>query len=227
MTDLGQQHLLSQLGYVFQNQQLLEKALTHRSCGSDNNERLEFLGDSLVNTFIAEALFQRFPDLKEGQLSRLRSSLVKGETLAELAREFNLGDCLRLGEGELKSGGFRRSSLLADALEAVIAAIYLDSDFASCRQCVLNWFSSRLENLNPEEAPKDPKTQLQELLQGKGLPLPEYSVISADGAAHQQTFTVTCRVSLLPDDVVQKGSSRRSAEKAAAKQALLQIAKLS
>ncbi len=226
MTDLGQQ-LLSQLGYAFQNQQLLEKALTHRSCGSDNNERLEFLGDSLVNTFIAEALFQRFPDLKEGQLSRLRSSLVKGETLAELAREFNLGDCLRLGEGELKSGGFRRSSLLADALEAVIAAIYLDSDFASCRQCVLNWFSSRLENLNPEEAPKDPKTQLQELLQGKGLPLPEYSVISADGAAHQQTFTVTCRVSLLPDDVVQKGSSRRSAEKAAAKQALLQIAKQS
>ena len=223
MNDITEGRLLSQLGYSFKTKTLFQLALTHRSSGNQNNERLEFLGDSLLNTIIAEALFQRFPHLKEGQLSRLRASLVKGETLAELAREFSLGDSLKLGEGELKSGGFRRASLLADALEAIIAAIYLDSDFTTCRQCVLQWFATRLVRLNPDETPKDPKSQLQELLQGKGLPLPEYTVVSTDGAAHNQTFTVTCQVSLLPDNVVKKGSSRRSAEKAAAKEALARI----
>lgn len=224
MNDLPRGPLLAKLGYQFSNSSLFELALTHRSCGSDNNERLEFLGDSLLNTIIAEALFQRFPTQKEGQLSRLRASLVKGETLAELAREFQVGDYLRLGEGELKSGGFRRASLLADALEAIIAAIYLDSNFETCRASVLRWFANRLTTVNPASTKKDPKSELQELLQGKGLPLPEYQIDKVQGAAHAQTFTVVCQVSLLPEPVIMQGSSRRGAEKAAAEEALKRLA---
>lgn len=224
MNDLSRQTLLGKLGYKFNNSHLFDLALTHRSYGGENNERLEFLGDSLLNTIIATELFHRFPSQKEGQLSRLRAALVKGETLAEMAREFQIGDCLRLGEGELKSGGYRRASLLADAVEAIIAAIFLDSDFATCRQCVLSWFASRLEAVNPDKSAKDPKSELQELLQGKGQPLPEYEIKKVHGAAHEQTFTVTCRVSLLADPITTQGTSRRGAEKAAAKKALQLLA---
>lgn len=223
MADLAFQQLLSHIGYTFKSPSLLELALTHRSYSSVNNERMEFLGDSLLNTVIAEALFHRFPNQKEGQLSRLRATLVKGETLTEMAREFQLGECLRLGEGELKSGGFRRASVLADAMEAVIAAVYLDSDFDTCRRCVLAWFNSRLDETNPASTKKDPKSELQELLQGKGLPLPEYQVKKIQGAAHAQTFTVICRVSLLQEPVIMQGHSRRGAEKAAAAEALQRL----
>ena len=224
MNELTHLSLLKKLGYQFHNLELFLLALTHRSFASNNNERLEFLGDSLLNIIVAEDLFHRFPDLNEGQLSRLRASLVKGETLTEMAREFHLGDSLRLGEGELKSGGFRRASLLADALEAIIAAIYLDSNFDTCRRCVLHWFEKRLMEVNPDTAPRDPKSELQELLQGKGLPLPEYEVKKIQGAAHDQTFTVVCRVSLLQDPVIKQGSSRRKAEKAAAAEVLERLA---
>lgn len=224
-SDTNWQRLLSQLNYQFNNVELLELALTHRSCGKENNERLEFLGDSLLNTIIAEALFHKFSEQKEGQLSRLRAALVKGETLAEMAREFDLGSYLKLGEGEMKSGGHRRASLLADAMEAIIAAIFLDSGFDSCKQCVLRWFESRLRQVSPAKTKKDPKTELQELLQGKGEPLPKYEVKKVSGAAHEQTFTVVCHVSLLSEAITMQGSSRRQAEKAAAAEVLVRLAK--
>lgn len=219
--------LQTRVGYKFASIELLNLALTHRSCGNENNERLEFLGDSLLNTIIAEALFHQFPQQKEGQLSRLRASLVKGDTLAQVAREFDLGEYLQLGEGEMKSGGHRRSSLLADALEAIIAAIYLDSDFITCKKCVLAWFDQRLKQINPEVTQKDPKTQLQEFLQGRGQPLPEYKVINVNGAPHEQTFTVECFVDALGAPVVMDGNSRRNAEKSAAAAALKALAEMS
>lgn len=221
MNDLGKQRLLSRLGYTFNDEKLFELALTHRSRGAVNNERLEFLGDSLLNTIIAEALFHRFPDAREGELSRLRAQLVKGETLALIGREFELGECLSLGEGEMKSGGFRRASILADTVEALVAAVYLDSgEYDTCRRHLLNWYGSRLVEVSLGTSQKDPKSQLQELLQARGEPLPEYEVTGTSGEAHEQIFTVTCRVSLLPEPIVTTGSNRRQAEKNAAAKAL-------
>jgi ribonuclease III len=215
------QRLLNRLDYSFKDERLFELALTHRSRGALNNERLEFLGDSLLNTIIAEALFQRFPDKREGELSRLRAQLVKGETLAAIGRELELGECLNLGEGELKSGGFRRASILADAVEALVAAVYLDSgDYGTCRKHLLNWYGSRLGDAKLGKSAKDPKTTLQELLQAKGQPLPDYELTGIGGEAHAQIFTITCRVNLLPEPVVSSGGSRRQAEKNAAAKAL-------
>ena len=208
--------LQQRLDYQFSDVNLLNLALTHRSFSSHNNERLEFLGDSLLNNTIAQQLFHQFPDVKEGMLSRLRSRLVKGVTLAEIAREFSLSDYLILGEGEMKSGGFRRDSILADAVEAIIGAIFLDSDIATCQTKVLQWFEHRLQHLSVEDPQKDPKTQLQELLQAKKLPLPLYDVVTVDGASHEQLFTVSCRIALLKETVSAKAPSRRSAEKAVA-----------
>lgn len=199
---------------------LFELALTHRSYGADNNERLEFLGDSILGFVIGDALFQQFPDAREGDLSRLRSLLVKGETLAEIALEFKLGECLNLGEGELKSGGFRRASILADAVEAIIGAVYLDQGMEAARTCVLRWYESRLHSLELEDNPKDAKTQLQEFLQARKAPLPEYDVIEIDGDAHAQHFTVACRITLLAQPTQARASSRRAAEKLAAAAAL-------
>jgi ribonuclease-3 len=221
MMDPLRQRLLRRLGYDFQDEKLFELALTHRSRGAINNERLEFLGDSLLNTIVAEALFERFPRAREGELSRLRSQLVKGDTLAIIGREMQIGECLSLGEGELKSGGFRRSSILADAVEALVAAIYLDSgDFDTCRSHVLRWYGPRLETASLGKTAKDPKTALQEFLQARGEPLPEYELSEVSGEAHAQTFTVTCRASLLSEPVVTTGSNRRQAEKKAAALAL-------
>jgi ribonuclease-3 len=213
------QRLLSRLGYEFADQSLLILALTHRSCGAKNNERLEFLGDSILNFVIGEALFEKFPQAKEGQLSRLRSQLVKGETLAEVAREFDLGGSLILGEGEMKSGGHRRDSILADAVEAIIGAIHLDSGFDAARERVLNWFGQRLQDIQLE-LKKDPKTELQELLQGRKKALPQYQVIETHGEAHSQEFTVECRIELLAEPVSARASNRRTAEKMAAAAAL-------
>jgi ribonuclease-3 len=212
------------LGYEFADPQLLATALTHRSAGGVNNERLEFLGDSIVNHVIAEALYQRFPRAREGELSRMRASLVKGETLAALGRELGLGEHLLLGPGERKSGGFRRSSILADALEAVAGAILLDGGAQQCRDCLLRWFDSRLESPAVGDAGKDPKTRLQEQLQGRGSPLPQYELLGVRGDDHDQVFTVACRISRPALVVEGAGKSRRKAEQAAARQALARLA---
>ena len=215
--------LAKKLGYLFKDESLIELAVTHRSHGKRNNERLEFLGDSILNFVIAEALYAKFPEAKEGQLSRLRAQLVKGETLAELAREMKLGDFLRLGSGELKSGGFRRDSILADTVEAIIGAIYLDSDMDSCRPYILDWYQSRLDQTTLQDTQKDSKTRLQEFLQSRRAPLPGYELISVTGEAHKQTFEIRCNVSLLEQSTEGKGSSRRQAEQEAARKALKQL----
>lgn len=198
-------------------------ALTHRSYGNQNNERLEFLGDSIVNMVIGEYLFLSFDKAREGHLSRLRARMVKGVTLAEIGREFELGSYMRLGSGELKSGGFRRESILADAVESVIGAIYLDSDFYTCREQVLRWFEPRLTQLDLQDTQKDPKTRLQEYLQSRQFPLPRYDVISVDGEAHSQTFHVSCVLSSLDRKTSGVGSSRRVAEQEAARSALKKL----
>ena len=208
------------IGYQFSDASLLELALTHRSLGNNNNERLEFLGDSLLNMVIAEQLFKQFPKYKEGQLSRQRAGLVRGVTLAEIAREFELGEYIRLGSGELKSGGFRRDSILADAVESIIGAIYLDSDFETCKQRILAWFKTRLDQVSDKGIDKDPKTRLQEFLQSRKASLPQYDVTNITGEAHAQTFFVSCTVDLLNEVTKGEGGSRRIAEQNAAQEAL-------
>lgn len=202
---------------------LFELALTHRSCGKKNNERLEFLGDSILNFVIADDLFARFPKAKEGELSRLRARMVKGVTLSEVARELGLGDYLRLGSGELKSGGYRRDSILADAVEAIIGAIYLDTDMETARGFILSWFKERLDKLDLNESMKDSKTRLQEFLQSRRLALPEYELMNVEGEAHEQTFYIDCRVEGFKKAEKGIGSSRRQAEQEAAKNALIAL----
>ncbi len=209
------QRLVRVIGHKFSNPALLTTALTHRSHGGQHNERLEFLGDALLSLVIAEVLFARFPHEDEGALTRMRSSLVKGETLALIAADLGLGDCLRLGSGELKSGGYRRDSILADAVEAIIAAIYLDAGMEACRERILTWFETRLAAVTPEQK-KDAKTRLQELLQARGEPLPQYEVVAVSGKAHQQRFTVRCQISLWPQPAEATDNSRRAAEQQAA-----------
>lgn len=212
------------LGYHFSDTGLLQEAITHRSGGKINNERLEFLGDSIINFVIASALYERFPKAKEGELTRMRAGLVKGETLAQLARDLQIGDFLTLGIGEKKSGGFERDSILADAMEAITGAIFLDSSMEICQRHLLVWFQERLEKLVPgDPIQKDPKTQLQELLQAQHLPLPEYQIIQVKGDPHNPIFEVQCFVTLLDNPIVGTGSSRRRAEQEAALQAIKAI----
>jgi ribonuclease III len=212
-----------QLGHTFQNQELMLLALTHRSFAGRNNERLEFLGDAILNFVAGEALFERFPQAREGQLSRLRARLVKGETLAVLARGFELGEYLRLGSGELKSGGFRRESILADALEALIGAIYLDAGMDVARARVLDWLTNELDGLTLVDTNKDPKTRLQEFLQSRAAELPRYEVVDIQGEPHCRTFFVQCEVALLTDKTQGQGASRRIAEQVAAAAALVAL----
>lgn len=211
------------LGYHFRNQELLLVALTHRSYAGRNNERLEFLGDAILNFVAGEALFQHFPQAREGQLSRLRARLVKGQTLAVLARGFELGDFLRLGSGELKSGGFRRESILADALEALIGAIYLDAGMDVVRERVLAWLATELQSLTLVDTNKDPKTRLQEFLQSRGSDLPRYDVVDIQGEPHCRVFYVSCQVALLTEKTQGQGASRRIAEQVAAAAALVAL----
>jgi len=225
---LNQLEKVSQIiDYRFKDESLLSLALTHRSIGSKNNERLEFLGDSILGMVISSELFNRFPNEKEGVLTRLRSSLVKGDTLSEIAIELNLGDFIKLGSGELKSGGYRRASTLADAVEAIIGAIYLDSRAESgiqqVEKIILSIFNTRLDNCEPGGVLKDPKTRLQEYLQSKNLQLPTYSVVSISGKEHLQTFKVSCSIDGYPNHVVATGASRRKAEQAAAEKALVTL----
>lgn len=212
--------LVRSLDCEFQQAELLEAAVTHRSAGSCNNERLEFLGDAILGFVIAEQLFEKFPDASEGQLSRLRASLVKRETLAEVARELELGDYLRLGSGELKSGGFRRDSILADALEAILGAILQDRGYEACQACIHRLFAEKISDLSSAGELKDPKTLLQEHLQSRRLTLPVYEVASVSGKAHQQHFVVECRVTDLDLSVTGEGNNRRGAEQAAARSML-------
>ena len=211
------------LGHRFNDAGLLELALTHRSVGGNNNERLEFLGDALINACVAETLYRRHTGLEEGDLSRLRASLVNQETLAEVARELDLGPHLILGPGELKSGGFRRASILADALEALIGAVFLDAGFDAARNSILGVLASRLASPPPADSLKDPKTRLQEMLQARELPLPVYAVESVRGEPHKQIFRVSCSIEPLGLSTEGEGSSRRAAEQEAARHALEQI----
>ncbi|MFC1684669.1 ribonuclease III [Pseudomonadota bacterium] len=220
------ERLLQVIGYNFGNPQLADYALTHRSVGGINNERLEFLGDAILGFVVADELYARFKEADEGQLSRMRAGLVKGESLATLARDLELGKYLKLGAGELRSGGQSRNSILADALEALLAAIYLDGGYDAVRQVTLHLFQERLESISPDSHQKDPKTRLQEFLQGRGLGLPAYKIMDIDGEQHDQLFRVKCIVEDLSVESEGQGGSRRKAEQDAAGQVLEQVSKV-
>ena len=211
------------LGHRFADPGLLRRALTHRSARRQHNERLEFLGDALLGFLVAEALTKRFTDAAEGELTRLRARLVSGEALARVATELRLGEFLELGAGERKSGGQRRASILADAFEALICAVYLDAGIQACRERVLHLLGPALERLQPGEALKDPKTRLQEWLQSRALERPQYHLVSEQERAGNWQFEVDCQVPALPDPIRGSGSTRRAAEQTAAAAALEQL----
>lgn len=213
-------NLEGELNHEFYDLALLELALTHRSVGNPNNERLEFLGDSLLNAVVAESLFLNYPQLEEGDLSRLRASLVNQDALAELAKKLRLGDYLHLGSGEMKSGGHRRASILADALEAVFGAVYLDAGYQSVRDVIVRLFRDRIENPGSIEELKDAKTRLQEWLQARNLALPVYQIESITGEPHNQVFRVSCNLEQSNLHTSGEASSRRGAEQEAAQHAL-------
>lgn len=212
--------LLKELHYSFADEGLLQIALTHRSYGTPHNERLEYLGDGALNFAIAAQLYERFPDLQEGDLSRLRAHLVRQDCLHRLADAFGLGELLRLGEGEMKSGGNRRPSMLADGLEAVLGAVYLDGGYSAVERVVAHLYAPLLEALLPEQVMKDAKTRLQEWLQGRKKPLPQYLLVETSGAAHDQRFQVACVIDNPAIRTIGTGTSRRLAEQAAAEEAL-------
>lgn len=218
--------LSKKLGLSFNDRQLFKIALTHRSVGANNNERLEFLGDSVLGFVIAQKLFDKFPGASEGVLSRLRASLVNQESLAEVARQYDLGNYLLLGSGELKSGGYRRDSILSDALEAIFGAIVKDQGFSVCQQWILDIFSDKLEQLTLDNWQKDPKTRLQEAMQSKKLDLPVYEVLTMSGLPHEQTFKIQCSTSFIDDVCIGSGASRKKAEQEAAEKMLEKFSKL-
>lgn len=217
------QKLQKILGYTFIKKDLLVQALTHRSANSKHNERLEFLGDSILSFVIANALYHYFPYVNEGDMSRMRATLVRGHTLAKIAYEFDLGDYLQLGQGELKSGGFKRESILANTVEALIGSIFLDSNLCTIEKLILKWYKKRLKAINPSDTQKDPKTRLQEYLQSKHLPLPSYLVEQVYGEAHNQLFTIYCEIIGINEKIIGIGSNRRKAEQEAAQNALIKL----
>lgn len=219
-TNIAIKKLCKKIGYTFKDTSLLAEAITHRSKHSINNERLEFLGDSVLGYVISSELFRCFPDATEGQLTRGRAVLVKGETLAELALNLDLGDFLQLGPGELKSGGYRRKSILSDAMEAIIGAIYIDGGLEPARKHILKIYKDKLKNISLSEVSKDPKTQLQEIMQARKSPLPQYQIVATSGSDHEQTFEVSCKINGIAKAVKGRGSSRRKAEQDAAKKVL-------
>ncbi|GIX30493.1 MAG: ribonuclease 3 [Porticoccaceae bacterium] len=214
--------LEERLGYRFRDPLLRDLALTHRSFGSPDNERLEFLGDAVLDLLVAEALYERHPEASEGQLSYWRAALVREETLAAVARELGLAEHLRLGSGERRAPGEVRPSILAGALEALLAAIYLDGGIESARSCVVRWFEERLAAVPPTEG-KDPKTRLQEFLQARGAPLPRYEIVDAAGPDHRRTFTVACRIDGREAPFIASDRSRKAAEQRAAALALAHL----
>lgn len=212
-------------GHDFRDAALLDRALTHRSASAQHNERLEFLGDALLGALVAEALYTRWPKAAEGELTRARAELVRESSLAAIARQLVLGERLQLGPGELKSGGHRRDSILADAVEALVAAIYLDAGLDACRAAVLPWFTASIDALPPpHKLGKDAKTRLQEWLQGRGHPLPTYTLLAESGEEHAKTFRAECALADPPLRVEGEGTSRRAAEQQAAEAALRQVA---
>lgn len=216
--------LQARLAYQFRDPDLLQLALCHRSAGKPDNERLEFLGDAVLGFIVADLLYRRHPAASEGDLSRLRSKLVQRPTLATIARRLQLGDYLRLGQGELKSGGAQRESILADAMEALVCALYLDGGLAVCTEKLQAWFGPLLDDLGSDEQPaKDAKTRLQEWLQAHKKPLPVYAIANISGSDHEQYFTVSCQVAQLPAAVQGSGASRKEAEQQAAAAALQQL----
>lgn len=215
--------LKNKIKYDFKNHELLSLALTHRSFSKNNNERLEFLGDSILNFTIAAELYKKFPDVPEGDLSRLRSSLVDKDTLAKVATSLGLGEYIKLGGGELKTGGWRRDSILADATEAIFGAVYEDAGIVEAQALVLRLYQPYLENIPSVEELKDGKTRLQEWLQGRKFPLPQYSVVSVSGKSHDQIFTIRCDVASHDFSVDAQGKSRRKAEQEAAKLAMIKL----
>ena len=217
--------LTRKLGYAFKSEALLFEALTHRSAASNNNERLEFLGDGILNFIIAARLFEQYPDMQEGDLSRLRASLVNRDSLADIAKALEIGQYIKLGSGELKSGGRRRDSILADAVEALLGAVYLDSGFNTCRDLILRLYETKLQNVPDVQALKDAKTRLQELLQSRRYPLPAYTVLEVSGKAHNQVFKVECSIEDLGCTTTAEGRSRRKAEQAAAELAFEEVSK--
>lgn len=218
------QDLEMKINYTFNNPELLQMALTHRSKGIEHNERLEFLGDAVVNFVIAKILYDRFPDATEGELSRWRAALVNRDTLAELAKKYDIGPHLVLGPGEVRSGGHERHSILSCAIEAIIGAVYLDGGFETVNGCIAECFNELVSSLSDAHDHKDPKTLLQEHLQANRMPLPVYSVKDIEGEAHQQIFVVTCTVDGVNKETVGRGTSRRRAEQDAA-QAMLEVTK--
>jgi ribonuclease-3 len=212
--------LESRVAYTFKNVALLDQSVTHRSFGDRNNERLEFLGDSILNFVVAAALFNQFPDAREGDLSRLRARMVKQQTLAEIARELDLGGFLTMGSGELKSGGFERDSILSDAVEAIIGAVFLDGGITEATDCVLGLYEERLAALTSSNIEKDAKSRLQEHLQGIGQPVPDYILVGTTGKSPNQTFEIECRSLSFNGTIRAIGTSRRRAEQKAAELAL-------
>jgi ribonuclease III len=211
------------LGYTFRDPRLLRDALTHRSYGAPNNERLEFIGDGVLNCSIALALFNKFPELPEGQLSRMRANLVSQPALHSLAQRLDISEHLRIGEGEEKSGGRERPSMLADAVEAIFGAILLDSGFEAAQTTINRLYAQRIASVNPREGGKDAKTRLQEHMQARHQPLPSYTVERVDGEAHAQVFTVRCSVTMPHESAVGQGASRRAAEQMAAAAVLTKL----
>lgn len=221
--NISYRRLLDRIGHTFADETLLEQALTHRSYSSVNNERLEFLGDAVLGMLVSQILYERFKGASEGDLSQLRACLVRGEALAGLASEMDLGEHLRLGGGELKSGGARRQSILANAVEAIIGAIFLDAGIEACRDRVLQWFASRLENLSVSALNRDAKTRLQEYLQQFGRELPIYEVVDISGEAHVRLFNVRCGLIDAPEHATGQAASRKKAEQIAAASVLEQL----
>jgi ribonuclease-3 len=215
--------IAGRLGYSFKNLGLLAQALTHRSFSANNNERLEFLGDGALNFIIANQLYNRFNKLPEGDLSRLRAQLVKESTLCEIAQNLNVGESLKLGEGELKNAGWRRPSILADALEAIVGAVYIDGGYKAAETLVFKLFQDKLKDIDPKIIDKDAKSQLQEYLQSKKMDLPDYNVVLIEGEAHAQTFKVACEIKALSISTIGDGTSRRIAEQRAAQLVLERI----
>lgn len=220
IANIGLEQLQQRIGYQFRDTELLKLALSHRSCGAKNNERLEFLGDSILSLVVSDFLYQKFADAQEGDLSRMRSQIVRAESLAEVARGLDLGSELLLGQGEMKSGGHRRDSILGDAVEALIGAIYLDANLDESRRCVLNWFKDLLNIADEAKPAKDAKTSLQEFLQQRGHGLPQYRVIETGGEAHSRLFTVSCKIDMLDREFTATASSRRKAEQMVAEKFL-------
>jgi len=218
--------LQKNIDYHFSDVALLKQALTHRSANKNNNERLEFLGDSILGCVISQELYHRFPLVDEGQLSRLRSSLVRGQTLAKLAKSINLSETLLLGQGELKSGGFRRESIQADAFEAILGAIFLDSDYVTVRAVILKLYDELLNDASPDDSLKDFKTQLQELLQKKGHSLPIYELIKTKGQDHNAVFYVSCHIKEFNLSVEENAKSIKRAEQACAESILGSLSSL-